>query len=226
MILSLSTLLEPDANWWLWVSELTLVVFAVILTIGLVGEWPDAESWKKRWLYKAAKAAVVLGVVGELIGDAGIFETSARLTVLQHAAIGQASIDAANANERAGNAIREAANANEKAAGLEKDAAQLRIELAKLKLPRHMAPLDAAHIAAGKEYLTGKKYDLSASPDFEPMAVAEEIRGVLGSIGMVEQLSNTKDHWTPPNGGLPIGTILRPGIAVRETLSNADMAGV
>jgi hypothetical protein len=57
---------------------------------------------------------VVLGVVGELIGDAGIFETSARLSVLQNAAIDQAKAKAANAEERAG-------SANERAAKLERE---------------------------------------------------------------------------------------------------------
>jgi hypothetical protein len=100
MILSLSSLSESDANWWLGLSEILLLVSSAVLVIGLIGEWPDSESWRKRRLYKAAKLAVVLGVVGELIGDGGIFETSARLTVLQQTAIEQADTKAAAAAQR------------------------------------------------------------------------------------------------------------------------------
>ena len=71
-----------DAKWWLEASEIALLASAFVLTIGLVGEWPDSESWKKRKLYKLAKAGVIIGVIGELLGDAGIFETSARLQFL------------------------------------------------------------------------------------------------------------------------------------------------
>jgi hypothetical protein len=123
MILSLSNLPESATTWWLGTSEITLIVSAVILTFGLVGEWPDSESWKRRTLYKLAKFAVVLGVVGELIGDAGIFETSARLSVLQNAAIDQAKAKAANAEERAG-------SANERAAKLERENLEIREKVA------------------------------------------------------------------------------------------------
>jgi hypothetical protein len=123
MILSLSNLSVSAANWCLGMSEICLLVSAVVLTLGLIGEWPDSESWKKRKLYKFAKLAVVAGVVGELIGDAGIFETSARLTVLQQTAIEQA-------NTKAANAILDAAAANERAVHLAIDAGELRIKAA------------------------------------------------------------------------------------------------
>jgi len=87
MILSLSSLSSDDAKLWLGISELALIVSAIVLVVGLLGEWPDSESWKNRTLYKLSKAAVILGVFGELLGDAGIFETSARLQVLEESAI-------------------------------------------------------------------------------------------------------------------------------------------
>lgn len=103
-------------------------------------------------------------------------------------------------------------------AGLEKEAKEAELELANLKASRHLQT-SANFEAVGKTYLAGKKFDLSANPDFEPMMLALEIRRALSSIGMIEQLSNTKDHWNPPNHGMPIGTILRPGVAVRACVN-------
>jgi cytochrome c-type biogenesis protein CcmH/NrfG len=92
-ILSFNSLSESEASWWLRVSEVVLLVFAALLTLGLIGEWPDSAAWKKRFIYKVAKSCVIIGVVGELLGDAGIFETSARLQVLQETAIKKANED-------------------------------------------------------------------------------------------------------------------------------------
>jgi hypothetical protein len=92
-ISSFSSLSESDAKWWLHVSELSLIFFALLLFIGLIGEWPDSESWKKRLLYKAAKCAVIIGVFGELLGDAGIFETTGRLQIIQDGEIAAAKLE-------------------------------------------------------------------------------------------------------------------------------------
>jgi hypothetical protein len=82
-ILTFSSLAESETKFWLKFSEVMLIVSAILLTAGLLGEWPDSASWKKRLLYKASKAAVIVGVLGELLGDGGIFETSSRLTDIQ-----------------------------------------------------------------------------------------------------------------------------------------------
>lgn len=114
-----SSLSEADARWWIRASELLLLGATVLLTVGLLGEWSDSESWKARFLYKLAKAAVILGVVGELIGDGGIFEAGDRLQELETKAV-------SSANLKAGEAV-------ERAAQLEKDAAIARSELEKLR---------------------------------------------------------------------------------------------
>ncbi len=86
-IFTFSSLSEPDAKWWLRASEIMLFISAALLAVGLWGEWPEDESWKKRYVYKAAKGAVIIGVLGELMGDGGVFETSARLQTIEESNI-------------------------------------------------------------------------------------------------------------------------------------------
>jgi hypothetical protein len=91
-----------------------------------------------------------------------------------------------------------------------------------LESPRHFVP-NQRFISAGKAHLTGKIFDLSAGNEFEPMTLAIEIRRALLSIGMKEQLSNALNHWTPAGGEMPIGEIIRPGVAVRGCESRATV---
>jgi hypothetical protein len=99
-ILTFTSASEPEAKFWLRFSEITLIASAILLAVGLFGEWPDSESWKKRLLYKAAKAAVILGVLGELLGDGGIFSSSERLQEIQESHIAAAENRSAKAEER------------------------------------------------------------------------------------------------------------------------------
>ena len=78
-ISTFSSLLEADAKWWLRASEILLVVSAVIVFAGLAGEWPESKSWRNRLIYKAAKWTVLIGIGGELLGDAAIFLSGDRV---------------------------------------------------------------------------------------------------------------------------------------------------
>jgi hypothetical protein len=184
MILSLSNLPESATTWWLGTSEITLIVSAVILTFGLVGEWPDSESWKRRTLYKLAKFAVVLGVVGELIGDAGIFETSARLSVLQNAAIDQAKAKAANAEERAG-------SANERAAKLERENLEIREKVAGRRISKEQHDEIVKLLSPAPA-----TFDLEAMQESEAGLFASDILKTLTDAG-----------WTLHQKSLPMGVI-------------------
>lgn len=86
-MLPFDSMAMADAKRWLVASEVLLVFSAIVLAIGLVGEWPDSASWRKRIWYKPAKAAVIVGVLGELLGDAGIFGTTGRIEVLHEAEV-------------------------------------------------------------------------------------------------------------------------------------------
>jgi hypothetical protein len=101
MMLLLASVSESAAQHWLVASELLLLIATFVLILGLIGEWRDSESWKNSSWYKLAKLEVIVGVAGELFGDAGIFETSARLQTIEGLAI-------VAANERASNTIKAA----------------------------------------------------------------------------------------------------------------------
>jgi hypothetical protein len=133
----LSSLSSDDAKWWLGTSELLLIVSAIVLSLGLGGEWSDSDAWKKRVWYKLAKAAVILGVVGELLGDAGIFEATARLQTLEERSIADANAIASAAKDRAASAEKEAAEANEHAQLLGKQTEELRAK--NLALEKHIS---------------------------------------------------------------------------------------
>jgi hypothetical protein len=130
-ILTFSSLDESNARWWLHFSEVVLLASTLLLTAGLFGEWSDSENWKSRPLYKLAKAAVILGVVGELLGDGGIFNAGARVQALTDVAVSKA--------------ISAAAIANEHAALLTKEAASEKLEQEHLKSLVNWRTVDAAN---------------------------------------------------------------------------------
>ena len=157
MILSLSSLSADDAKWWLGASNALLMLSAVVLVIGLGGEWSGSDSWKKRIWYNLAKAAVILGVVGELLGDAGIFETSARLQALEEGAI-------SDADTKASDAIKRAADLDIRAAVLNKEAADLRAALDKERAKTSVRPW------------TKEQFD-----------ALQDIKGIVSDVGVVSR---------------------------------------
>ncbi len=63
------------------------LIGGALLIGGLIGEFPEFERWKKSALYKAAKAAVIVGVGGELFADAAIFKAAERIQELTNQSI-------------------------------------------------------------------------------------------------------------------------------------------
>jgi hypothetical protein len=74
-----ATLSASDAEYLSNICIALAIISGIILVLGLIGEFPESSRWKKSVLYKLAKLAVIFGVSGELLGDAGIFMTSIRL---------------------------------------------------------------------------------------------------------------------------------------------------
>jgi hypothetical protein len=89
-------------NW----SELALLVFGIVLVIGLVGEYKTLEPHSRRM--KLFEMLVIIGVLGELLGDGGVFLFSNQLQVISDKEIAEAIRSAGDAKLSA-EAAREAA---------------------------------------------------------------------------------------------------------------------
>jgi hypothetical protein len=78
---------SQEAIFWEHFCIVVAVVSGAALVVGLIGEYPESTSWKNSRLYIFAKLLVIVGVAGELVGDAGIFITSDRIQELTNGAI-------------------------------------------------------------------------------------------------------------------------------------------
>jgi|SRR5665213_3547874 len=99
-------------------SEILIIVAGLLLTLGAIGEY--LEDHKKfpgwfEWPKLVFILMVVVGLVGEFFGDAGVFVFSGALQSIS-------DTEVANLNKEAGAARREAGDAN-KAAGVARDEA-------------------------------------------------------------------------------------------------------
>jgi hypothetical protein len=179
-MLFLASLSESGAKYWLVASEILLLVATLVLIVGLIGEWRDSEAWKTSIWYKLAKLAVIVGVAGELFGDAGIFETSARLQTIDGLAI-------SSANERASNAVKAAEDEKLERVRIEKAIID---ELAQRDLTREQVEAISSAIKGriGTIYL----YPLS-DPEASRyvFAISETLK--RGGVDVKLMLSGTKD---------------------------------
>ena len=62
------------------ISEIALLLFGIVLTAGLIGEYAKSERWKKH--VKIFEMLVIIGVAGELFADGGIFQFSRHLQTI------------------------------------------------------------------------------------------------------------------------------------------------
>ena len=143
--LLLTWLDKSGADVFLITSELLLLLFAALVAVGVLGETFNSAYWQP-W-HRTFAIVVFIGVAGEMIADAGVFISSARLQEIQGAELTQATKvatiargQAIDANELATAAIgraaaleKEAADARERAAKLEKDNLGLQAEVLELR---------------------------------------------------------------------------------------------
>jgi hypothetical protein len=117
--IGISSSSEPEVTSWLKLSECILLASAVLLVGGALAEWLDLESGKKNLVYKSAKFAGIIGILGGLLGDSGVFSSDNRLQELEGRAINDAKTKAAGALDRAVDAENKASDLAKENIGLE-----------------------------------------------------------------------------------------------------------
>jgi hypothetical protein len=90
-------------------SEIALLLFGILLTIGLIGEYAKSERWKR--YVRTFEMFVIIGVAGELLADGGIFLFSSHLQTIADQEIGELTKEAGDAKDSAKGAAVDAANA-------------------------------------------------------------------------------------------------------------------
>jgi hypothetical protein len=93
-------------------SELSLLLFGIVLVIGLVGEYKTDQHSRRM---KLCEMLVIIGVLGELLGDGGVFLFSNQLQVISDNEIREANNKALDAKTSAEGAAGAAARAHAEA---------------------------------------------------------------------------------------------------------------
>ena len=101
-------------------SEIVLLLFGILLTVGLIGEYAKSDRWKRH--VKTFEMLVIIGVAGELLADGGIFLFSSHLQTIADQEIGDLAIVAHNAKVSADGAADSAARAEASAKTADVDA--------------------------------------------------------------------------------------------------------
>jgi hypothetical protein len=194
---------KPATIEWLDASEWALLLFSAILIIGIVGE-VKLPSWHH--LLKRFEILVLVGVLGELIADGGIFLFSSHLQRIldsENAALdleaSRARKEANEANERTkgleakvATSNAEAKKATERAAqaeALEKryesQIAQAQLEFERFRAPRELTVGPA--IGSKLKAFKGTPYDIAVSLDSDSNNLAASVVTVLDGAGWVRK---------------------------------------
>jgi hypothetical protein len=106
-------------------SEILILLCGLILAMGAAGEYIEEHGTLPRWMKWSRRPKMVfvwmvaLSLVGEFVGDAGVFVFSGHLQTMNDG-------EYAALNKEAGDARRDAGNAMDRAGKLEQEAAALR----------------------------------------------------------------------------------------------------
>jgi hypothetical protein len=213
-----SSLPESEAKLWVRFSERVLIGFAILLAIGILGEWPESESWKKSVLYRAAKAAVLIGVLGELLGDAGIFEADKRLQDLEATAINNAADSATTALNNAKDAENRAREAETIANNLLSENMELRAKIADRDIPGEDRELIRRRLKGNQQPVT-----VVVPNDREPRVYGARIANALKAADFDVSIDDWR-YEIPPDTGVVFCEIRNGDRNMYEVLHLARVA--
>jgi hypothetical protein len=112
------------------VSEWALLIFALFVVVGIIGEYK--LPWYDHRL-ELFTLFVLIGVAGEMIADAGVFFCSGRLQTISDKEVAALNIESANLKLAASNTGLLASQADERSRTLERDNLSLQSEVLKLQ---------------------------------------------------------------------------------------------
>jgi hypothetical protein len=127
---TLPSLSKPATAICLSVSEYGLLIFALLVVVGLIGE-NKLPWWHHR--LKIFEILVTIGCGGELLADGGVFVFSRRLQTIADGEFAVFNKEAATARKEAGDATKQAGDAIKEAAGVRLRAAELERETVLLR---------------------------------------------------------------------------------------------
>jgi hypothetical protein len=133
-ISSLASLSEPATTTMLDICEFGLLLFALLVVIGVIGEH-KLPWWNVK--YELFSVLVAVGCAGEMIADGGVFIFSKHLQTISDAELSHARVDVANA-------LLMADSANERAEVARKDAEGFRAQIAEATARAAIAEQHAA----------------------------------------------------------------------------------
>jgi hypothetical protein len=147
------------------ISEIALLLFGLLLTLGLIGEYSGAVRWKE--YVKVFEMFVIIGVAGELLADGGIFLCSSHLQTISDLEVASLNVRATQAEANLGRAISDTESAKARIAEAE-------LELAKLRIPR---TLDSKRLTEKLKPFAGTPFVLAINPVAETINFAQLISG-------------------------------------------------
>jgi hypothetical protein len=184
-------------------SEWALLVFGALLVVGLVIEYRAAHGSR---LMKIGEMLVIIGVLGELLGDGGIFVFSNQLQTINESEISGVKNVTAELNKAANDAKLE-----------QEKLRASNLELEKILQPRRLSTEQQKQIAASLKPYAGKTVSVASySRDAEAMVLGIQIEDALSSAKILV--------WNRLGTFSPVGMPLYTGVVVDKNSANKKLA--
>jgi hypothetical protein len=199
------SLSKPFTTTALDISEVLLLVFGAVLTVGALGEYKKFPRLLTATL-ATFELMVVIGIAGELLADGAIFVFSRHLQTLSEG-------EYATLNDEAGKARKEAGESDERSKKLEEANLILQSDLLKLKIAAEPRRLTGEQ----KKTLTNILRDKTAPIFILPQAFDAEATDFANDIGDAMNKAGWKTFFgvrTTHERGIEVGTSKESNMAV------------